>query len=156
MNNITSAFAKAVTDGKLRRITDPTDPQVMDILGGKNVAAASFFGLSSALSDHKDAIVRFVAGMRIARMETDKAHIPAIATTMQKNASFAPSVVSAKDLQSSLVAQKPFDGVADGFVSDDLWTNSLHAFSRWGLNLNGKSLDLTDDRYSYGNAINMS
>jgi ABC-type nitrate/sulfonate/bicarbonate transport system substrate-binding protein len=156
MNNVTSAFAAAVTAGKLRQITNPTDPQVEQILGGKNVAAASFFGLSSALSSNSTAVTRFVAGLRIARMETEKATIPQIAAAMATNASFAPSVVSSKDLQTALTTQRPFDGIADGYISPSLWTNSLKAFSNWGLNLNGTALDLTQPGFSYGSAINMS
>jgi ABC-type nitrate/sulfonate/bicarbonate transport system substrate-binding protein len=156
MNNATSAFAAAVTAGKLRQITSPTAPQVEQILGGKDVAAASFFGLSSALSSNRTAITRLVAGLRIARMETEKATTAQIATVMARNPSFASSVVTAQDLQTALTAQRPFDGVSDGFVSSALWANSLKAFSNWGLNLNGTSIDLTQPGFSYGSAINMS
>jgi ABC-type nitrate/sulfonate/bicarbonate transport system substrate-binding protein len=156
MNNVTGAFAAAVEQGKLRQITSPTDPMVEQILGGKNVAAASFFGLSSALASNKTAITRFVAGLRVARMQTEKASVAQIAAVMAKNPSFAPSVVSAQALQSGLTAQRPFDGTADGYVSPDLWSNSLKAFSNWGLNLNGTSLDLTQPGFSYANAIDMS
>jgi ABC-type nitrate/sulfonate/bicarbonate transport system substrate-binding protein len=156
MDNVTSAFSSAVTAGKLRQITSPTDPLVEQILGGKNVAAASFFGLSSALSSNRTALTRFVAGLRIARMETDKGTTAQIAAVMARNPSFASSVVTAKDLQTALAAQRPFDGVSDGFVSSALWGNSLKAFSNWGLNLNGTALDLTQPGFSYGSAINMT
>jgi ABC-type nitrate/sulfonate/bicarbonate transport system substrate-binding protein len=156
MNNVTGAFATAVEQGKLRQITSPTDPKVEQILGGKNVAAASFFGLSSAMASNKTAVTRLVAGLRIARMQTAKATVAQIAAVMAKNPSFAPSIVSSKALQSGLTGQRPFDGIADGYVSASLWANSLKAFSNWGLNLNGTSLDLTQAGFSYANAIDMS
>jgi ABC-type nitrate/sulfonate/bicarbonate transport system substrate-binding protein len=156
MNNVTGAFAAAVEAGKLRQITSPTAPLTEQILGGKNVAAASFFGLSTALASNKTAITRFVAGLRIARMETEKATVAQIAAVMARNPAFAPAIVSTQALQSGLTAQRPFDGIADGFVSSGLWSNSLKAFSNWGLNLNGTALDLTQPGFSYGQAIDMS
>ena len=148
-------FGAEVSKGILRHVIGASDPLAEQIVG-QDIAAASYFGLASTLADNKTAITRFVAGLRISNMAIDKASNKAIASVLAKNASFAPSAISAADLEAEIAAQRPFFAKDDGRITAGLWSKSLIAFRNWGLSLNGSTIDLTDSKFSYGNTVDMS
>ena len=55
------------------------------------------------------------------------------------------------DIEQSLQYDLPFMTSSAGFLSRDVWTNTLKAFAGWGLHQN-----LSDPRFSYGNIVDMS
>lgn len=148
-------FGAQVSKGLLRHVIGASNPLAERIVG-QDIAAASYFGLASTQAANKTVITRFVAGLRIANQQIDKASNAQIASVLAKNPSFAPSVISSTDLEAEIAAQRPFFARDDGRITSDLWTKSLTAFKNWGLSLNGSSIDLTDSKFSYANTVDMS
>jgi ABC-type nitrate/sulfonate/bicarbonate transport system substrate-binding protein len=148
-------FGAQVSKGLLRHVIGASNPLAERIVG-QDIAAASYFGLASTLAANKTAITRFVAGLRIANLQIDKASNGQIASVLAKNPSFAPSVISTADLEAEIAAQRPFFARDDGRITSGLWSKSLTAFKNWGLSLNGSSINLTDSKFSYGNTVDIS
>jgi ABC-type nitrate/sulfonate/bicarbonate transport system substrate-binding protein len=148
-------FGAQVSKGLLRHVIGASNPLAERIVG-QDIAAASYFGLASTLAANKTAITRFVAGLRIANLQIDKASNGQIASVLAKNPSFAPSVISTADLEAEIAAQRPFFARDDGRITSGLWSKSLTAFKNWGLSLNGSSINLTDSKSSYGNTVDIS
>jgi ABC-type nitrate/sulfonate/bicarbonate transport system substrate-binding protein len=148
-------FGAEVSKGILRHIIGSADPLAEQIVG-QDIAAASYFGLASTLGQNRAAITRFVAGLRIANTQIDKAGNSEIASVLAKNSSFSPTTISTADLEAEIAAQRPFFAKDDGRITSDLWSKSLASFKNWGLSLNGASMDLTDSKFSYNAAVDMS
>jgi ABC-type nitrate/sulfonate/bicarbonate transport system substrate-binding protein len=148
-------FGAEVSKGILRHIIGSADPLAEQIVG-KDIAAASYFGLAATLGDNRAAITRFVAGLRIANTQIDTASNGAIASTLAKNSSFSPATISTADLEAEIAAQRPFFAKDDGRISSDLWSKSLSSFKNWGLSLNGASMDLGDSKFAYSSTVDMA
>jgi hypothetical protein len=148
-------FGAEVSKGILRHIIGSADPLAEQIVG-KDIAAASYFGLAATLGDNRAAITRFVAGLRIANTQIDTASNGAIASTLAKNSSFSPATISTVDLEAEIAAQRPFFAKDDGRISSDLWSKSLSSFKNWGLSLNGASMDLGDSKFAYSSTVDMA
>jgi ABC-type nitrate/sulfonate/bicarbonate transport system substrate-binding protein len=148
-------FGAAVSKGILRHIIGAADPLAEKIVG-QDIAAASYFGLASSLAANRTAITRFVAGLRIANLQIDKASNGQIASVLAKNSSFSPATISSADLEAEIAAQRPFFAKDDGRISSDLWSKSLTSFKNWGLSLNGASIDLTESKFDYGSTVDMT
>jgi ABC-type nitrate/sulfonate/bicarbonate transport system substrate-binding protein len=148
-------FGAEVSKGILRHVIGSADPLAEQIVG-KDIAAASYFGLAATLGDNRAAITRFVAGLRIANTQIDTASNGAIASTLAKNSSFSPATISTADLEAEIAAQRPFFAKDDGRISSDLWSKSLSSFKNWGLSLNGASMDLGDSKFAYSSTVDMA
>jgi ABC-type nitrate/sulfonate/bicarbonate transport system substrate-binding protein len=148
-------FGAEVSKGILRHVIGSADPLAEQIVG-KDIAAASYFGLAATLGDNRAAITRFVAGLRIANTQIDRASNSAIASTLAKNSSFSPATISTADLEAEIAAQRPFFARDDGRITSGLWSKSLSSFKNWGLSLNGASMDLGDSKFAYGSTVDMT
>lgn len=149
------AFGAGISAGLLTQML-AANSKTAEQITGTGVAAAAYFGLSTAMKSDSAAITRFIAGMRIANDQIDKASNAEIAGVLAKNSNFAPSVESHAALVQQVAEARPFFAANDGYISSATWKTSLKAFANWGLSQSGANVDLNAAANSYGQAVNMS
>ncbi len=143
-----AVVGSALASGKMKVLANANDPQ-WHALGGTDTAAVSCFGLPSQLSQNKDAVTRFIAGLRLADKQMQGLQDSDVATAVQgldafKN--YTPDQVL-QLVQSS----KPFFTPTEGQITQDVWTHSLANFAEWGL-----GIDPSDSVFSYDQSVDMS
>lgn len=151
----TPVFGAAISAGIDRTLVSESSA-IARIATGQGVAAGTFFGLRSLIKKNSTAIIRWIAGMRIALYQINHEPASAIAAVLAKNPTFAPTVLSASLLASEVDQERSFWAADSGFISKTTWNNSLKAFSNWGLTLAGLNVDLNSKLFSYANAVDMS
>jgi ABC-type nitrate/sulfonate/bicarbonate transport system substrate-binding protein len=153
-----SAHRSAISAGKSRILLEPTSQLTKSIVGS-DVCAGAWYGLKSSLNSdpqRREAIRRFVAGLRIAVAAIIKASDAEVAAVLGKSPDFSPSVVSRSDLESQIADSRPFFAQHDGFISPQVWSTSLKAFSTWGLSLGGIDVDVFGPPFTYNSIVDMS
>jgi ABC-type nitrate/sulfonate/bicarbonate transport system substrate-binding protein len=150
------SFASGIASGQFRQMLATNAPLAISITGGRETASG-YIGLSSSLASNSAAIVRFVAGLRIARLEVGRAPSAQVAAEFQKSSPFAPSVISRAAMTQQIEQVRGFWAENDLQISKAQWQTSLTAFSKWGLVSDTNApLDLTSSTFSYSNVVNMS
>jgi ABC-type nitrate/sulfonate/bicarbonate transport system substrate-binding protein len=140
--------AGAIAAGKVRIILDAGDPVLKQISGG-DIAGVCLWGLRSQLRGKAAAVAAFVAGMRDAYQYVSTTPAPQLAADLHSIKDFGSLTIA--DIEQSLRYDLPFMTSSAGFLSEDVWTNTLKAFGGWGLHQN-----LSDPRFSYGDIVDMS
>jgi hypothetical protein len=150
-----TAFASAEAAGLTRSIIRASSPLALQITN-KNIVGVATFGLNTQLAANSSAIVRLVAGERVAEDALLHDSNAQVAAVLAKYPAFAPSAISRTDLIAEIAIERPFFATNQGFISKKTWAQSLKAFEDWGLNVGGVPVQLSSPKFSYQSVINMS
>lgn len=150
-----SEFGAAIEAGVLRQLLRATDPLALQITG-QQVVTDSYYGLSALLDKNRDAVVRFIAGIRIGLQTIQNATTQQIAAALVMNPAFTPAQMSASTLADDIADNKPFVPANGGYVSADDWAKSLTSFKSYGLKIGGSSVDVGAQQFSYPSLVDMS
>lgn len=149
------SFGSAEKSGLARNLIKANSPLARSITGPLAIGKAAF-GLNSQLSANKTAIVRLIAGTRIADAQIMQATDQQVAAVLAENPNFAPSVISTAALTEEVTQARPFFAQNGGYISPADWKASLKAYAYYGLNVGGVAIDLNSSDFSYKSVVDMS
>jgi hypothetical protein len=149
------SFGTAEKAGLTRTIVQADSPLSRSITGPRAIGKAAF-GLNSELASDRTAIVRLVAGTRIADAQIMRATNAQVAAVLAENPNFAPSAISRSALISEVAEARPFFAQDEGYISPTDWNDSLKAYAFYGLNVGGVPINLHSSAFSYKDAVDMS
>lgn len=151
----TPVYFDQIQAGQYRLLLDAGTDEARAITGAE-VPNVGFFGLDTTLEENREAVVRYIAGMRVAIDALQNASDAEIAEIMQRDDNFSPSVVSSEALTEQLRLGRPFFPQNGGFISPEEWEEALALWSTWGLQVASGEVDLTSPKFSYENVVDMS
>ena len=151
-NGNISFFLKAIEEGKVRVILDPTDkselPSNWPVLGVEDVIG----GLPDTLEEKRPAVEKFVKAYGTAVRDYMKADPHEIARTLIASDSNWAAVGSEDVLANAVETLRPLLNPNAGYVSEDLWSRTVSFFEKGGLAFLGNDAS----KYGYGQAVDMS
>lgn len=150
-----SSFGAAIEAGVLRQIIGASDPLALQI-NNKDVATLSYFGLASKLSANKDAVIRFLAGIRIGLQQLNKASAAQITDALVTLPGFSSAQLSSSALAAEVQENVPFLPADGAYISADTWQKSLVDFKSYGLNTAGQPVNVESSQFSYSSVVDMS
>jgi ABC-type nitrate/sulfonate/bicarbonate transport system substrate-binding protein len=147
--NTAAPYIKA---GKVRWLDDakPGSPLMEKFLPPGTVGI-SFWGPPDVLKDKRDAVVRFIAGLRMAERWLSRSKDTTIATVLHNS---VPSLgqLDQETIKDSLTYDRKVWALKqEGFISAAAWRTSIPVWSGWNL-----GYDITVPTYSYGSVVDMS
>jgi ABC-type nitrate/sulfonate/bicarbonate transport system substrate-binding protein len=148
-------YGEQIAAGRFRMILDANAPEARK-LTGETVPNVVFFGLNEAIEKNRDAVVRFIAGLRVARRAIGKASDERIAEVLGKDENFAPSVIKTALLAEQIKLGRPFFATEEGFITQTTWKQALATFANWDIQIASGVANLSEPRYSYEKVIDMS
>jgi ABC-type nitrate/sulfonate/bicarbonate transport system substrate-binding protein len=148
-------YGEQIAAGRFRMLLDANAPEARR-LTGEVVPNVVFFGLDETLAKNREAVTRFVAGLRVARRALAKVSDEKVAEVMGKDENFAPSVIKPALLAEQVRLGRPFFATEEGFISPATWKTGLATFANWDIQVASGIADLADPRFGYERAIDMS
>lgn len=142
-----------IQQGKLRWVSDlRPGSKLMQQLIPPSVIGNSYFVTEDTIKSKRDALVRFIAGVRMADRWLARHNDQTVATVL-KNAVPGFNVQDYSAVLQGVHYYRPVWGAPkqEGYINQASWKSSLSTFANFGL-----GLDVTQPQYSYANAVDMS
>jgi ABC-type nitrate/sulfonate/bicarbonate transport system substrate-binding protein len=147
-------FAALVASGKVRIVEDATGTIARSLFPA-SMCSYVWYGLTSALQANREAVTRFVAGIRIADEQIKQASTAELATALGKAKEFAPGIVSPKNLATEVEASQPFF-VNDDYITPAEWTQTLGFVAAQGVMTGSTPVNVYSPDFAYGKVVDMS
>jgi ABC-type nitrate/sulfonate/bicarbonate transport system substrate-binding protein len=147
-------FAELIANGKIRVVEDATGTIARSLFPA-SMCSYVWYGLTSALQANREAVNRFVAGIRIADEQIKQASTEELAAALAKAKEFAPAVISQKNLEAGVEASKPFF-VKDDHISPSQWNQTLGFVSAQGVTEGSAPVNLHGPDFAYSKVVDMS
>lgn len=150
----TPVYGQQIAAGQFRQLLAGNAKLALKI-NGANDATQDWFGTTKSIKANAPAIVRLVAGLRVADLALKRTSNLQVAKIMQMDPNFAPSVTTLPSVQAGVTGSRPFWPKADGFLSKEVWNSSLTSFGNYGIILGSFDVNLHSPAFSYKAVVNM-
>jgi ABC-type nitrate/sulfonate/bicarbonate transport system substrate-binding protein len=132
-------------------LVDNADPPPeLEGLVSAETMEAGIFGLTENLTSRREAVTRFLKGIRRADAWLKQASSKEVAETLHSLPEFASQTPEA--LEATVDVERPYWSPTQGVISQELWERSLENYGAWGT----PGVDVTDPINSYEKRVDMS
>jgi ABC-type nitrate/sulfonate/bicarbonate transport system substrate-binding protein len=144
--------APYIQAGKIRWLDDlkPGSPLMEQFLPPGTVGI-SFWGYADTLASKRDAVVRFITGLRMAERWLATQKDSTIATVLHNSVPSLSQLSLTTITQSLQYDRQVWSLKQEGYISGAAWNQSIPVWSGWNL-----GYDITGPKYSYPSVVDMS
>ena len=139
-----------IKSGKARYLVNGATSPIAKSIAPENIVGPTNWGISSNLEKKRDAVVRYVAAMRMADEWMAKASDEEIAQELHALPGFSQS--SIEDLVERVKVTRPYFTSTAGNISKETWDAALQSWVSWEI----PGFDAESDKYSYDSRVDMS
>jgi ABC-type nitrate/sulfonate/bicarbonate transport system substrate-binding protein len=145
--NIAASMAKG---GNTTILIDARDPVVRNKQVGPDYPVGGYIGLTQAVAEKRDAVVRFIRAIEMTRLYVERTSDEQLAKDFRQLDLYKS--FSEADLAPLIKSERSFAFPSNGYVSEGNWRFMLPQLTKWGL----VGYDSTNPAYEYSKNIDTS